>query len=169
MISVTTDLYPFVIQDTGSASRTEADFVRMFDRLREVNLKANREGTQHVVLLTGRDQLTAAERKIVSPLANAVLRAEKPAVIRSYVIVPDALSRAAFTALQWLVPGFQYADTVAMPELAVALASDCLTQHGVPFSPASARQAVRRLRGAAVGSSALSVVPPSLAVPMSSV
>jgi hypothetical protein len=152
MMSVTTELYPFVLQDLGTADRGEGDFVRIFTEIAALNLEAGRTGSHHVMISTTGNGLNATERKLVAKLWNEMLKTPHHALLRCYAVLPDALTRGAFTAVRWLVPAMSETVGVATPEAAIELASALLRRNGVVFSPLHAQQVIRRLHLALEGS-----------------
>jgi hypothetical protein len=142
---VTTEFYPIVLQTIGATNRTERDLERMFARISELNLEAERRGTRHVMICLTRDGLSATERKLIVKLSKEALAKPHKAMMCCYAILPDALARGGLTALKWLLPALDTTVGVATPEKAIELATELLTRHGVPFDPLHARLAIRRL------------------------
>jgi hypothetical protein len=151
MMSVTTEFYPFVLQDLGTAERSEGDFVRIFTEIAELNREADRTGTHHVMISTTGNGLSATERKHVARLWKEMLATPHHALLRCYAVLPDALTRGAFTAVKWLVPAMSEAVGVATSEEAIELASALLRRNGVVFSASHVQQVIRRLHVALEG------------------
>jgi hypothetical protein len=146
MIRIHTDCYPFVLLHLGAAPRS-ADALRLaFGEIHEINVRAQRTGTRHVIIAMAHDYPNAGERKLIAECSNGLAPWEIALCVMSVVVIPNGLMRGALTALSWLIPNMAPLDSAATSDRAIELAGRHLRKHGIAYDRGDADAAARWLR-----------------------
>jgi hypothetical protein len=145
-IHVTSEYFPLVLLDLGATDRSEEEFRGMFAALHEANVRAMREKTWTVLIVSSPKVPSAGERKIIAELSNRVPIEERRKLV-AIGIISNPLLRGTITAFHWLIPGLPSLLAAADADEAVGMAAKVLTKRAIDFDEANVDRAARWLKG----------------------
>jgi hypothetical protein len=145
-ICVHSEYFPLVLLDLGATDRGEDDFRGMFAALHEANVRAMREKTWTVLIVSSSKVPSAGERKIIAEFSNRVPVEERRKLV-AIGIISNPLLRGTITAFQWLIPGLPSLLAAADADDAVGIAARVLTKQGIDFDQANVALAAKWLKG----------------------
>jgi hypothetical protein len=146
VIATQADYYPLVLLDLGKVGRSEDDFERMFASFRDVNKKARKARTRHILVAVTHAPLTATERKMVVERSNAFSKNDFALWSGVVLVIQNHVIRGMVTALGWMIPNIPQIESAPTTDLAVPLAAAQLRKQGIDYSLDQERAALEWFR-----------------------